>query len=251
MNQLSFDFAQVTSSEYDDDAVLGLGIDHYGAEEGGGPTAEAHSPFGFLGRPLDPTDGEGCTMLWWQEGSRTHAMALNDHRVRVKLPKLRKGGSAQYCAAGSYALFDGEDPSGSKRAGSYVLGVPYGTKSHVLSFDVRTAGSESLAIMHGEGMGFTATAGGDRSAMMRNASGDSYVEVNDRGIVLNGEIKTQGALSVGDPGLADALVKISALTQYLNILEAALKAAPGGPIVVASPWSTIEKSASTTFLKGS
>jgi len=110
MSGLSFDFGQAILSEYDEHGFIGLQIDHYG-DNAGGQSAEAHFPYGFLSRPLDPDNDpqgqpSGATALWWYEGDRIHAMPLCDPRVMPKLPQLGKGGSMQYGATGSHVLID-------------------------------------------------------------------------------------------------------------------------------------------------
>lgn len=258
-DHIPFDFGQSIFSEYDEDGVLGVQLDHYGGE--GHATSEVHSPFGFQARPLDPEkdkDGEpsvGCAVLWWREGGQTHAMPLNDHRVRELLPKLRKGGSMMYSGSGSYAVFDGEDPAKVARAGSFVVGIPYTSggkdRAHTLTLDKRTDGSESVSLRHGSGMGVQMVAGGKNSLVIRNAAGDAYIEINDDGIVLNGEVKINGALTTGDPGTSEALVKMTTLSQWAQSIENAMLAGnSGGPLAVSLPWAAAEKTATSKLVKG-
>jgi hypothetical protein len=117
---LEWDFGIATYSEYDADGFLGVQIDVYGEERSGCAPLEVHAPFGFGSRPLDPAEGGlGCHALWAWEGSHGHVWLAGDPRITAKLPKLTKGGSIQYCAAGAYALFDGE-------TGDFTVHVPAG-----------------------------------------------------------------------------------------------------------------------------
>lgn len=240
MGTIEFDFGICTDSGFDEDGHPEIGADHYGppGEASGAKGAHIH-PFGFDSRPLDPDpqpDGAartGCGMLRFNDGDRISAMPIDDPRVVAKLPKLRKGGSRQYCAAGSFAIFDGEDPAKKDRAGGYTLGVKYGTKSHVLSMACRKDGKEEVSLKHGEGHGVVATAGGKRSALLRNAAGDAYFETNDSGNVINGKTKVQGGMAVGDPGAAQPVALAAPLIALLQQLIGLLTTTPasiGAPI---------------------
>lgn len=231
MSQLAFDFGVATFSEYDsEDGHLGISFDHPG-ENAGVPPAEAFSPFGFISRPLDPeadaeaTPTTGCTVFLVQDGDAHHLMPLQDPRVTEILPQVRKGGAMFYCAAGSYALWDGVDPNGINRPGSLTISAKYGDKSHLLTMNVRKDGKEDIQFRHGEGHGLVATAGGKKSALLRNAAGTAYFETNDDGNVIAGKTKVQGPLTVGDQ--AAAANGEVALAKPLLAALAAMAAAAG------------------------
>lgn len=255
--QLSFHFGVATGSEYDEDNHLGIQIDHFG--EAGSTLAETVMPFGLLARPLDPAvDGdaspqEGCTLMWNEEGSRTAAMPLSDNRVVPLLPKLRKGGSMLYCGAGNYALFDGEDPSDdTKRAGSFYIGVKYGTgaakKSHGLHMVCRDDGGEYVWLTHGYGHGLMLNQSG--SAILKNKSGRAYLEACDDGINIVGDTSLAGSCRVGDSNAAASVVLADPLTAALLAWEKAVIAgiAAGGG-VLAPMLSGILKTIGTKQLK--
>ena len=234
-DHLSFDFAQSVLSEYDEDKHLGVTMDHYGESEAGGHAAELLMPLGTLARPLDPdTQNDGspqgaCTVLSISEGDNLQALPLNDPRVMSSLPPLKKGGFLTYCpaATGSFAVFDGQDPKKVNRPGTFTLSTKYGTpaKAHLFTMDVRTKDAEAVQLKHGDGMGLQMVSGGLRSAVLRNAAGDAYLELNDEGSVLVGKMKLQGSLTVGQMGAAESLVKVSALLAWATAVEAALAAA--------------------------
>lgn len=246
MGTLEFDFGLCADSGHDEDGVPEIGLDHYGpiGKASGAKGAHVH-PFGFDSRPLDPdatSDGTpttGCAALVINDGDRVNMMPLDDPRVVPKLPKLRKGGSRMYCGAGSFAIFDGEDPKKVDRPGGYTIGVKYGTKSHLLSMAIRKDGKEEVSFKHGEGMGVVGTAGGKRSMVMRNAKGDAYFETNDGGNVINGaSTKVNGGMSVGQPAAATpvalALPLISILGQIISIVGA-FNASAGAGAAVGAP----------------
>lgn len=246
MGVVEFDFGLCADSSFDADGHPELGLDHYGpvGQASGAKGAHVH-PFGFDSRPLDPvatSDGtptNGCSMLVMHDGDRMNMMPLEDPRVVAKLPKQRKGGSRQYCAAGNFAMFEGEDPAGNDLAGGYTIGVKYagGKKSHVLSMAIRTDGKEECSFKHGEGHGFVATAGGKRSAILRNAAGDGYFETNDKGNVINGTTKVNGGMSVGGASaIPVALAKplIALLGEILTLMATTPGVAPGAPLIPAA-----------------
>ena len=254
--QMEFDFCIAMSSEYDNDGHLGTQPDACG--NAGFEHAETLFPFGMCARTLDPDDSaggtpqSGCTALHVRHGTQNAVMPLNDPRVVPKLPKLRKGGSMLYCGSGSFALFDGMDPDGVARAGSFTVGVKYTSggkgKSHMLEMACRTDGKEAVSLKHAEGHGIAMTNGGKRSTVIKNASGNRYIEVNDDEVVIAGKLKIQGSTTIGQMGAADSLVKLKALAAYCTQIEAKL-ASLGAP--VAMPFGSALDLLGTQNLKGS
>jgi hypothetical protein len=124
LHTLRLDLGRVLLSEYDADGFIGIGLDGYGEEQSGLGTLEAHHPFGFAGRPLDPDseEGLGATVLRFDDDNGAFVMALGDPRITKLLPQMAKGSSIQYggtAAALAYALVDGAD-------GSWTVHVPSG-----------------------------------------------------------------------------------------------------------------------------
>ncbi len=117
---ISTDVQVSVLSEYDADGFLGIGLDGESATVKD-PPIEAFHPFGFLGRPRDPTtDDEGnadpafaCNVLRLSEGSMDHCMVLNDPRTMRRLLMVPKGGSLQYADTGKadlpYVFASGDD----------------------------------------------------------------------------------------------------------------------------------------------
>lgn len=106
----AFDFRlhQVSYSEVDANGFIGIQFDAFGEEKSGMPAVEAHHPFGFMSRPVDPdvdADGApkfGCNVLVGWDGDEAHAWVLADPRSRLVLPTLLRGESIQYGAAGNF-----------------------------------------------------------------------------------------------------------------------------------------------------
>lgn len=237
---MATDIQVATLTEYDADGFPGVSVDAIGDAAAGLPPAELHHPLGLIARPRDPdVDGEGtptigATVLRLTEGAADHGIALGDPRATPKLPRLEKGGVCLYADTGAaalpFALLSGLD-------GSFQLYVPYGSApatAATIAVDVSTTGAESIQIVHGSGMRITMTAGGLNSVVVTNAAGDAYVEVNDNGITLNGNLQATGALAVGvgtPPPLpvarAAEIVAREAAQDAFNVAVAALLNAPG------------------------
>lgn len=236
MSQLELEFMMSVLADYDEDRHLQIQTDSPGVDGAGGTRpAEALSPHGFISRPLDADKGAaeteiglGAPGLCVTAGDHRYLIPFTDPRDVPKLPKVRKGGSMQYGGAGDYrsfALFDGEDPNGVGRAGSYTLGVSYGSggvkKTLGFSLDIRTAGKESISLVHGEGQRMTF--GADGLLEMRSASGSQAVMLNDDGTVITGEAQVSGSLTVGDLS-AEPLAKGPELVEAIVVLVSAIEA---------------------------
>jgi hypothetical protein len=107
--KIRIDLARLT--EYDENGFLGFQYDAFGEQASGVPAVEALSPYGFIGRPLDPVvsdDGEvtyGADLLTFFEGFEGRAMALHDARLVPGLPRLQKGESLVYGPAFNFCRF--------------------------------------------------------------------------------------------------------------------------------------------------
>jgi len=224
---LRFDLGVSTYTERDADGYYRVQIDWPGGK--GGQPVESYHPCGFLGRPRDPSvdpNGRphiGGTTLWAWEGSQGHAIPLSDPRVAGRLPEVKKGGSIQYAdtSAGAekapFALFDGAN-------GSWQLYVPYGSTAATIAVDVSMPGVESVQIVHGAGMKIVMTAGGKNSVVIHNRTGNAYLEVNDEGVIINGNSKIVGSLIAGNVGAAESVALADGLLAWVTQVNAALAA---------------------------
>lgn len=211
------DLGIATFTGYDDDGFPLAQYDAHGEDPGVEPI-ELHHPFGFVSRPRDPDldkegnpkEGQACNLFFGAEGDTQHAWLGYDPRFIPNVPKLKKGGSAWYCAAGSFSTFDGED-------GTQTTYVPVGNSAHVVSIGVDGNGKAYIGIQHSSGLALTML---EHSITIKNESGNAYVEVNSSGIVLNGNIKLNGATIAGVITSAVPLVKSPTLLALLNTLAA-------------------------------
>ena len=243
---ISLELAVSVLSEYDADGFIGLAIDAYANPDKGLPSYEAMHPLGLIARPRDPVvdpDGVptlGATTLRMISGNEEHSLAFGDPRATPKLPRLKKGGVCLYADTGNatipFLLLDGDK-------GSAQLYIPYGSPAtaSTIAIDVTTAGSESIQIVHGAGMGFTMTAGGKNDSILHNKAGDAFLNVNDDGVTLNGNTQIIGAVQLGaqttplDPPPVALCKYPDLMTWITSVLIPALAGSPGGPITVAPP----------------
>lgn len=262
-NFFDFDMGVAMLSEVDESGFIGIQVDAYGEERSGVETYETHFPLGMYGRPVDPEkdpNGEplpasACTTLYAHEGGQGHAWPLQDPRVILKLPKCKEGGMffPSPVPGCGFAMWDGIDENDdTKRPGSFTLLVrcgPDSSKSHLLSFDVRTEGKETIKLAHAKGHG--AELHYDGSVRLFNSKGSQWVRITDDQIVLNGVTHAQGSMSVGDSKAAQALVLAEPLFAYLEALEAALLAITPTPPAIAMKIAAVKKLMQTRTLTAS
>lgn len=232
-NYLGLDIGIAVSTVYDDDGFPGIQVDSYGEQQSGTAPYDHHSPLGILSRPHDPdTDDNGnplrgCTVLYGLDGGKGHAWLSHDPRTVPLLPPLKKGGLVCYGGKQknpAFIHFDGE-------TGSQTFYVPYSFtgdtpgKSMSIEINVDEEGKESISLVHGNGMSITMIAGGKNSVTIKNAVGDAYMEVNDDGAVINGQLTVNGGFNAGGPGAAVPVVLapplITLLQQILTLIGTA------------------------------
>ena len=232
-----FDHGLVTLTEVDADGFIGVQVDVPGEKKGGVASGEMGFPFGMFARPHDPeldADGEpdpakSAACLYGYYGDRLHCWPQTDPRFMAKLPRVKKGGNVLYGGKKEQPTFvhiDGD-------SGSIDVYVPYAfdgngvaQKSMTMTFDMRASGTETIALVHGDGMAVTMIAGGKHSVTVKNKAGDAYVEVNDDGVIANGNTKLIGAIVAGSQ-LApyQPLALAPPLLAYTTALEAAIATA--------------------------
>lgn len=204
------------SSEYDADGHLGVQVDLDG--DNASSLVEALLPFGFFCRPDDPVRAKGgkadparatqCLQVFL--GDEIRAMPIGDPRAQAKLPKFGKGSAGFYCPkTGGYAIFDGEK-------GSLYVYVPYVvagvTKAMSIEIDVQDVTKPSLSVVHGDGMSFRMHGEGKFPIVLANRAGDAHLEVNDDGIVVNGNLKVLGSFEFGAKAGATIPLMTAAMT---------------------------------------
>lgn len=93
---LTLDLDTAVLTVYDPDGFLDVGIAGE-SDTTNIATPEGQHPYGFLGRPRDPTTDPqsnatlGCTVLRMAEGNVDHVIPLGDPRVTPTLPQIQAG----------------------------------------------------------------------------------------------------------------------------------------------------------------
>jgi phage baseplate assembly protein gpV len=175
----------------DENGFLAAQIDALGSggddESGATPDQLSHA-FGFVSRPKDPEGGVGCTLFHCQAGSsERHCWLGDDPRYVAKYPPPKKGGSCQYGADGVFSNIDPETHT-------WTLYVPYADgKAHLITAGKDGNGDPIVELVHGDGMALTFF---KSSATLKNNAGDAYLELNNSGIVINGNLKVRGAVEI-------------------------------------------------------
>lgn len=207
-------------------------------DAGGMGSAAAQVLYGALGiiaRPPTPKGdldaspaAEGFAFEW---AGGLVPFAWLDRRLSRLYPNPKEGSVALVGYGGAFdsneaTLDDDGNPVSSIRTTyvpyAFVNGVA--TKAHVITID-GTAGNESIAIVHGDGMAVTMKAGGKNSLVLKNKAGDAYVEVNDDGNVINGNTVINGGATIGSPVGALPVAIAAKLALYITQLETDIAAA--------------------------
>lgn len=124
----------------------------YGAN-GTGSSYEMIPPFGLLGRPRGPTDGNGATGIVLMHGSEGFVIATTDPRTHAGLPDLGDGGAGLYATVEvdgavqtPYLAFFGKD--GEQDEGTLRVTVPTAAGTTTIEVDATTG---DVTIEHAAG----------------------------------------------------------------------------------------------------
>lgn len=99
-----------------------------------------------------------------------------------------------------------------------------GSAASVISIDTSDANS-NITVMHQSGV---SVQWADEKVVIYNADGDVYIEVNGSEVVINGNVKVNGAMVVGSPALAAPValaVPVQALSTALGAFATAASTA--------------------------
>jgi hypothetical protein len=234
------------ASVYDDDGFLGIQVDTHGDNDAGVPPFQALMPYGLLGRPLDPeSTGEGCNVVFWPDGDESHCIALNDPRIAAVAPQATKGSTGLCNARGAFQLLDYDSET-------LTIYVPLddGDRAHVITIGKDDNGADYLGIVQCNGLAVSML---DDELVIKNRAGTAYIQVDDEGIILNGNVKLVGGLDVGG-GTALPLVLAPAMLTWMNAVASAVGGIPtGGPAAgaaIALATTAFSGPGQTTLTKG-
>jgi hypothetical protein len=218
-------YGVVTFSEWDTEGFLGVQVDALG--DGGAVTIQVAHPLGFVSRPHDPdADGLGCSVDERRLGSERYAWLGDDPRSVAWLPRVTKGGSAQYGGPLAKALTWREIDGTTGTITDYVpvewSGSGTCTKAHKIEAGVDGGGAPVIQLIHSDGMIVSLF---DDGVTIADATGGGYVEVKGGKVTLNGSTKVVGGLDVGGTGGVPVPLQ-PALLAGLQAFAAAVAAAP-------------------------
>lgn len=209
----NFQLGVATSCAYGDGGFLGVHTDLFGKTAPGGSGRDVLGVFGVVGRPLDAEGDKGALTLFGDEGAEGFAWVGYDCRDAEKWPPLSSGSVALVNSRGAYQLLDYETETS-----TLYVPIEEGAKAHMIQVGNDSNGKAVVDIRHADGMAVIML---ENSLTIKNAAGDAYIELNDSGIVLNGNTKAVGGIDIGG-GTALPLVLGPPLVSYLQALNVML-----------------------------
>lgn len=220
---LGWDRSEVEGSEVDAEGWLSVQVNAYGPDAARSG-ALLLSPYGMLGRPLDP-DGDGaCKALTAREGDQDFAIATVDLRVLKKLPQPKKGGSVQFGSDGGFMEFNPETHTWTLYIPVAFDGSGTPTKAHLLQIGKDTNGLRCITLLHADGPAISILEGGKKSITLKNAASNAYLEVNDDGLVLNGKTVIKGGLKSDEGAGVVPVARSTELLVWAGLMTAAINA---------------------------
>lgn len=196
-------------------------------------TAQDEDAFGapgivFRPRPpskIDGSDGQkyevGAETIAARMGDRVTPLTWRDLRFNQVFPAPKPGTVALVGYGGGFLSFDDT----AAKESLTTLYVPYanGSKAHAIILDPE---QESIGVIHGDGMAITL---GDEQMVLKNASGNAYIQLSSSGITLNGNVKIVGGLDIGGSG-GQPFVNVTLLTAWWAAFQAAVSGLESAPL---------------------
>jgi hypothetical protein len=163
-----------------------------------------YGTLGWFGRPLPPDANGAAEVICIRVDDGLLPIAMRDPRLSVKTnAKDGEFGIAQYhggfVSLKANATNDGTD---------VTIYAPKadGSKASAISIDTTNANS-NITIMHDSGVSVQLA---DGKILLMNRNGDAYIELNDDGIVINGNVNVNGSMVVGNMNLPTPPVPVLA-----------------------------------------
>lgn len=190
-------------------------------DEGGekGLGEENYQSLGIVGRPLPPDGDDALETIFARTGDGLVPFGYRDARLNRNYPNPAEGDVA-------FVSYGGGFHSMSLNASGetiHTLYCPYNRnsegvpqKAHTVTLDPE----QGISVVHADGHAVLLTAQGN--VVIKNASGDAYVQVGSSGITLNGNLVLNGGATIGDPVGALPATIATPLISYLGALEVLL-----------------------------
>lgn len=90
-----------------------------------------------------------------------------------------------------------------------------GSKASAISIDTTNANS-NITLMHDSGVSVQLA---DGKILLMNRNGDAYIELNDDGVVINGNVKVNGAVVAGSPVAGSPVALAGPVTAWSGTVD--------------------------------
>ena len=196
------ELGQAVFSTYDNNGALRVQHDGLGEAPLVGSSETLH-PLGFGARAPaaatdpdgKPLDGGGCKVFVVFDGTEYRIVYLGDHRDTERIPPLpAEGGAVMYapgCAVPSFHVISSKD-------GTHQIYVEFDDSSHIITIGRDGNGERVLSLTHADGMAIEMFR---KALRIKNAAGDTFIELNEGGGTLSGNWKLAGDI-VGPGGVS-------------------------------------------------
>jgi hypothetical protein len=164
-----------------------------------GETANEQVAYGALGvitRPLPPDANGAAEAICIRVEDGLFPIAWRDPRLSAQT----NGKPGEAILTGYYGGFVSLKPNATSDGCDFTAYAPKadGSAASVISIDTSDANS-NVTIMHDSGVSVQLA---DGKILLTNRNGDAYVQIDDTGIVLNGNVRVTGSMSVGPTPVA-------------------------------------------------
>jgi hypothetical protein len=155
----------------------------------------SRAPAAATGPDGAPLDGGGCKVFVVYDGTEYRIFLLGDHRDSANIPPLpEEGGTALHapgCAVPSFYKIESKD-------GTHQIYVEFEDSSHVITIGRDGNGEKVLSLTHADGMAIEMFR---KALRIKNAAGDTFIEMNEGGGTLSGNWKLAGDI-IGPAGVS-------------------------------------------------
>jgi hypothetical protein len=178
----------------------------------------AYGALGVITRPLPPDENGAAEAICVRTEDGLLPVGWRDPRLSAQT----NGKLGEAILTGYYGGFVSLKPNATNDGCDFTAYAPKadGSKASAISIDTTTANS-NVTIMHDSGV-MIQLAGS--KVVIANRLGNAYIEINDTGIVINGNVQVNGSMVVGD--IATAL----SVMLPANTPSSTLKASAGPPV---------------------
>jgi hypothetical protein len=159
-----------------------------------GETSNEQLAFGALGvitRPLPPDADGAAEAICVRTEDGLMPIGWRDPRLSAQT----NGKAGEAILTGYYGGFVSLKPNAANDGCDFTVYAPKkdGSKASAISIDTTTSNS-NVTIMHDSGVSVQLA---DGKILLMNRLGNAYIQIDDTGIVLNGNVRVTGSMGVG------------------------------------------------------